>query len=163
MPSNALIILAEGFEEIEAVTAVDVLRRAEIEVTLAGLDNSEIKGAHGLLVKTDKNLNEAGSDYDACVLPGGMPGAANLAASIRRLPRCSWFAGYVAGHSRPSFGHFRHPAYHRRQLRRRPSALADRHRCHRGLFMVTRRRLQLRWIYLLFRSLRQVRACPRQQ
>jgi 4-methyl-5(b-hydroxyethyl)-thiazole monophosphate biosynthesis len=81
MGKRAVVILAEGFEEIEAITSIDVLRRAEIEVTVAGLNGLTVKGSRGVTVTADKTLAEAGVDYDACVLPGGMPGASNLAAS----------------------------------------------------------------------------------
>jgi 4-methyl-5(b-hydroxyethyl)-thiazole monophosphate biosynthesis len=83
MAKKAIIILAQGFEEIEAVTAIDILRRADIDLTVAGLDSQEVKGAHDLVIKADKRLAEAGEDFDACILPGGMPGATNLAASER--------------------------------------------------------------------------------
>lgn len=76
-----IIILAEGFEEIEAVTVIDMLRRAGIEVTVAGLDNINVRGSGGLNIVADKRLDETGTDYDACIFPGGMPGAANLAGS----------------------------------------------------------------------------------
>lgn len=83
MAKKTIIILADGFEEIEAVTVIDILRRTGIEVTVAGLDNIEIKGSRGLKVRADKKLAESGSDFDACVLPGGAQGANNLAASQR--------------------------------------------------------------------------------
>jgi protein deglycase len=82
MAKKALIILAEGFEEIEAVTAIDVLRRAGVEVTAAGLTDTRVKGSRGVIVLTEKTLEVAlKCDFDALVLPGGIPGAANLAAS----------------------------------------------------------------------------------
>ncbi|MCX5696398.1 MAG: DJ-1/PfpI family protein [Candidatus Omnitrophica bacterium] len=81
MSKNAIVILAEGFEEIEAVTCIDVLRRANINVTAAGLSGTLVKGSHGITLAADKKLEQAGSDFDVLVLPGGMPGAANLAAS----------------------------------------------------------------------------------
>jgi 4-methyl-5(b-hydroxyethyl)-thiazole monophosphate biosynthesis len=83
MNKKAIIILAEGFEEIEASTPVDVLRRADVDVTVAGLGATLIKGAHGLAYETDVELEDAGDDYDALVLPGGGPGARNLAASSK--------------------------------------------------------------------------------
>lgn len=74
--------LAEGFEEIEAVTAVDVLRRAGINAeTVSVTGNLTVTGSHTIPVKADLLFNDA--DYDGCdmiVLPGGMPGTANLAA-----------------------------------------------------------------------------------
>jgi 4-methyl-5(b-hydroxyethyl)-thiazole monophosphate biosynthesis len=81
MPKKAIVILAEGFEEIEAVTAVDILRRAGINVTVAGVSDIKVTGARGLAMIADKKLEATDMDFDACVLPGGMPGAANLASS----------------------------------------------------------------------------------
>ena len=83
MVKKVLIPLAEGFEEIEAVTLIDVLKRAGIEVTVAGLENIEVTGAYAkLTVKTDKLLQDVTSDkFDMMVLAGGMPGSENLANS----------------------------------------------------------------------------------
>ncbi|MCX5714995.1 MAG: DJ-1/PfpI family protein [Candidatus Omnitrophica bacterium] len=81
MEKTAIVILAKGFEEIEAVTCIDVLRRANINVTVAGLKDARIKGSHGITFLADKRLDDAGSNFDVVVLPGGMPGAKNLAAS----------------------------------------------------------------------------------
>ena len=79
---KVLVLLAEGFEEIEAVTPVIILRRAEVDVTIAGIDVIEVKGARGVVYKADILLKDAPVDsFDAVVLPGGMPGAENLAAS----------------------------------------------------------------------------------
>jgi protein deglycase len=75
---RVLVPLAAGFEEIEAVTIVDVLRRAEIDVVVAGLEAGLVKGSHGISVSPDALLREIQSlDFDAIVLPGG-PGVANL-------------------------------------------------------------------------------------
>ena len=72
--------LAEGFEEVEATTIVDLLRRAEIEVkTVSIMDDKLVTGAHGMSLQADLLFEEA--DYDTCemiVLPGGMPGALHL-------------------------------------------------------------------------------------
>ena len=87
MKRSALVLLAEGFEEVEAVTPIDYLRRAGIEVTVASVDgNLLVKGARGIVVNADFTLydlvNQQGSAaYDAIIIPGGMPGAANIAAS----------------------------------------------------------------------------------
>ncbi len=71
--------LADGFEEIEAITIVDVLRRAEVETVMAGLATRDVKGAHGIVVRADRLLAEVeGETWDAVVLPGGLPGATNL-------------------------------------------------------------------------------------
>jgi len=74
-----LIPLAEGFEEIEAVTNIDVLRRAGLDVITAGIGSKNIEGDHGIKIEADTEINEIdAADLDAVVLPGGMPGAANL-------------------------------------------------------------------------------------
>lgn len=80
MAKKAIVVLAEGFEEIEAVTPVDILRRAGVEVEVVGLGADEVAGAHGVTCKTDRALGET-EDADAVILPGGLPGADNLAAS----------------------------------------------------------------------------------
>jgi 4-methyl-5(b-hydroxyethyl)-thiazole monophosphate biosynthesis len=81
MSKRAVVILAEGFEEIEAATPVDVLRRAGVEVVLAGLAAGPVKGAHGLSYLTDAVLPELSGEFDLLVLPGGMPGAKNIGDS----------------------------------------------------------------------------------
>lgn len=69
---KALIILADGFEEIEAFTVIDVLRRANIEVTSAGLMSAVVEGAHKIRTMADKTLSAANLDtFDALILPGG--------------------------------------------------------------------------------------------
>ncbi len=80
MAKKAIVVLAEGFEEIEAVTPVDILRRAGVEVELVGLDALEVTGAHGVTLRADRLLGDT-EDADAIILPGGLPGAENLAAS----------------------------------------------------------------------------------
>lgn len=77
----AAVLLAEGFEEIETATPVDVLRRAGVEVTLAGVDGLVHKGAHGLTYNADAKAEGLAGDFDLVVLPGGMPGAKNLGES----------------------------------------------------------------------------------
>jgi len=74
--------LAEGFEEIEAISIIDVLRRADFDVTVISITKSiEVCGAHDIIVKADSLFEDV--DYkiiDMIVLPGGMPGAENLKA-----------------------------------------------------------------------------------
>lgn len=85
MPS-ALVPLADGFEEIEAVTIIDVLRRADIDVTVAGLEAGPVTGSHGISIEPDMTLAEAsGGDYDMIALPGGLPGAEHLANNQRLI------------------------------------------------------------------------------
>jgi 4-methyl-5(b-hydroxyethyl)-thiazole monophosphate biosynthesis len=83
MSKHALLFLAEGFEETEAVTPLDLLRRAGVEVTAVSVTKDrEVVGAHGIKLLADVTIAEASElDFHALVLPGGMPGAANLAAS----------------------------------------------------------------------------------
>lgn len=73
------VMLADGFEEIEALATVDILRRAGIECNIIGIDKLELNGAHEIKVKADEIINENLKEYDMIVLPGGMPGATNLA------------------------------------------------------------------------------------
>ena len=82
--SRVLVPLAEGFEEIEAVTIVDLLRRAGIEVETAALGERSVTGSHGIAVEADGRLADVEhADYDMIVLPGGMPGADHLKNDAR--------------------------------------------------------------------------------
>ncbi len=84
--AKILIPLAPGFEEIEAITNIDVLRRAGLDVLTAGIGSNEIEGDHGIKVETDTEISKVdASDLSAVVLPGGMPGAANLRDSDQLL------------------------------------------------------------------------------
>lgn len=75
------VFLAQGFEEIEALTVVDVMRRAGLEtLTVSVNDEPQVIGAHGIPVVADLMYTEVNfNDADWLILPGGMPGAANLA------------------------------------------------------------------------------------
>ena len=74
------VFLAEGFEEIEALAPVDVLRRAGVEVKTVGIGSKTVTGAHGISVICDLDESEAAADssLEGIVLPGGMPGTLNL-------------------------------------------------------------------------------------
>ena len=81
-----LVPLANGFEEIEAMTIMDVLRRAGLKVVTAGLSGMRIKGSSGVEVIADELLDDINPDeFSAIVLPGGYPGYLNLAASEKVL------------------------------------------------------------------------------
>lgn len=81
---NALVFLAPGFEEIEASTIIDILRRSGVEVTVAGLVPGPIEGAHGLKFMPDKSIEEVSArGFDAVVCPGGAPGFENLRRNQR--------------------------------------------------------------------------------
>lgn len=84
--NESYLFLADGFEEIEAMATTDILRRAGMTVRTVAVntnDEFEVTGAHGVPVKADLLLNDVGiSDTTQwLILPGGMPGATNLAAS----------------------------------------------------------------------------------
>lgn len=81
---KVLVILAEGFEELEAVTVIDVLRRAEIEVVTAGLKEGPVTSARRIRIIPEMELEAVDAeDFDMVVLPGGQPGTNNLAADGR--------------------------------------------------------------------------------
>ncbi|WKY49005.1 DJ-1/PfpI family protein [Eubacteriaceae bacterium ES3] len=79
---KVLVFLAPGFEEVEALTVVDYLRRVNsIQVEMVSIaDSLQVLGSHQIEVKADKNISALKNleDYDAAIIPGGMPGAANL-------------------------------------------------------------------------------------
>ncbi|MBR3680919.1 MAG: DJ-1/PfpI family protein [Clostridia bacterium] len=77
-----IVLLAEGFEELEALSPVDILRRENIEVKTVGIGGREITGAHGIRVICDLLPSEVErSRLEAVIFPGGMPGSLNLDAS----------------------------------------------------------------------------------
>lgn len=77
-----VVFLADGFEEVEALAPVDVMRRAGLDVKLAGVTGREVTGSHGITVKTDMAAEDVDPQaLEAMVLPGGLPGTHNLEAS----------------------------------------------------------------------------------
>jgi protein deglycase len=77
--NTVAVVLADGFEEIEAVTVIDVLRRADVLVSVVGVDDTTIRGAHDIWVQADLSLEDAKHrTFSWLVLPGGMPGATRL-------------------------------------------------------------------------------------
>jgi 4-methyl-5(b-hydroxyethyl)-thiazole monophosphate biosynthesis len=89
MSKNVLVFLADGFEEVEAITPIDYLRRAGITVCAASVaGNAAVQGSHGVAVAADTGIAELSrqgrlvpDSWDGVLLPGGIPGAPNLAAS----------------------------------------------------------------------------------
>jgi 4-methyl-5(b-hydroxyethyl)-thiazole monophosphate biosynthesis len=77
---KAIVLLADGFEEVEGITQIDFLRRAGIETVVAGVTGRDVVGGHDIRVNTDITLDEVMDDFDAIVLPGGATGAENIAA-----------------------------------------------------------------------------------
>lgn len=81
---TVLVPLAEGFEELEAITIIDLLRRAEIEVVVAGLEDGPIRASRDTVHLADMTLDQAlQRSYEMVVLPGGLPGADHLNADPR--------------------------------------------------------------------------------
>lgn len=76
------IFLADGFEEIEALTVVDLLRRAKIDITMVSImESKSVYGSHGIAVEADTTFDSFDFDgVDMLILPGGMPGTSNLDA-----------------------------------------------------------------------------------
>ena len=74
--ASVLVPLAQGCEELEAITIVDLMRRAGIDVVTAGLDDQPVKASRGTVLVPDTTLDDAlNREYDMVVLPGGLPGA----------------------------------------------------------------------------------------
>ncbi len=93
MSKKVILLLAEGFEDVEAVTPADYLRRAGAEVVVAAVGGTKtVKSSRGLSVLADTTLADLSAagrlqavHWDAVVIPGGMPGSANIAASLTAL------------------------------------------------------------------------------
>lgn len=83
------LLLAQGFEEVEAIACLDVLRRAQVEAITVGVTGRVVTGAHGIAVQCDKTIDEVGTQggFNGIILPGGMPGTVNLERSdaVREL------------------------------------------------------------------------------
>ena len=98
--AKVLVPLADGCEELEAVTIVDLLRRAGVEVVTAGLKPGVVKASRGVQLVPDVTLDAVlQDDFDMVVLPGGMPGAAHLkddARIVELLKRMAAAGKYTA-------------------------------------------------------------------
>jgi len=104
MDKKVLVPLADGAEEIEAMTIIDVLRRAGAEVTVAGIGALEVTAAHGVRLLADRLISECTDEtYDLIALPGGMPGSKNLRDSkpladllVKQQQADRWYAAICA-------------------------------------------------------------------
>lgn len=85
MSLKAMVLLAPGFEDLEAVTVIDLLRRAKFQVSVISLHEDEVIGARGTRLITDSNLSllDKQAVFDIIILPGGQPGVNNLSADPR--------------------------------------------------------------------------------
>lgn len=72
------ILFKEGYEEVEALTPADILRRANVHVDLVGMDSDTVTSSHQIVIKMDKVFDETINEYDGIVLPGGLPGSTSL-------------------------------------------------------------------------------------
>ncbi len=76
------VLFADGTEEIEGLTPVDILRRAGATCDIVSVGDKYLTGSHNIVIKADKLINEIDkNEYDAVVIPGGMPGATNIASN----------------------------------------------------------------------------------
>ncbi|HQU14542.1 MAG: DJ-1 family protein [Chromatiales bacterium 21-64-14] len=121
--ARVLVPLAEGFEEVEAVTVIDLLRRAGIQVVSAGLESGPVTASRGVVIVPDADLDTVMDDhFDMVVLPGGGPGADRLdrdprirallqrmadagkyTAAICAAPKVLGHAGLLTGRAATSF------------------------------------------------------------
>jgi 4-methyl-5(b-hydroxyethyl)-thiazole monophosphate biosynthesis len=85
------VFLAEGFEEGESLFVIDILRRAGFQCDSVSIKEEMVKGSHDIVVKADKIINDEIKDYDMIVLPGGLPGAANLRDDERVIDLVKYF------------------------------------------------------------------------
>ena len=96
--TKVAVVFAEGFEEIEALSPVDVFRRAGFDCSMIGIESTSVTGSHGIQVAMDGVFDGNFADYDLVVLPGGMPGSTNLRdnqALIASLQEASKAGKYV--------------------------------------------------------------------
>lgn len=78
-----LVPISNGFEEIEAISIIDICRRANLDVTIAAIENIQTIGAHNIKIEADTMIeNVLSTDFDMIVLPGGLPNAFTLADNI---------------------------------------------------------------------------------
>ena len=100
MTRKVLVPIADGTEEIEAVTIIDVLRRAGADVTVASVGKIQTTASRGVKIVADCLIDECGErDFDLVVLPGGMPGAAHLrdSATLKKILLRQQAAGNMYG------------------------------------------------------------------
>ncbi|MFA6970560.1 MAG: DJ-1 family glyoxalase III [Gallionella sp.] len=97
---RVLVLFAQGSEELETVSIVNILRRAGVDVTLAGLSTGALRGSRGITIQPDTTLDAVLHDsFDMIVLPGGQPGSRHLQADARVIKLVQQMAGlgrYVA-------------------------------------------------------------------
>ncbi len=93
--SRIAVFFAKGYEEIEALTVVDLCRRAGLDIDMVSVtEEKDVESSHGVVVRMDKTFSQADFDtYDMLVLPGGMPGTKNLEAHGGLMAQIDAFYG----------------------------------------------------------------------
>lgn len=147
-----VVFLAEGFEEVEALAPVDIMRRAGLEVVMAGVTGMEVTGSHGIKVAADMAAKDVDvSKLDGMVLPGGLPGTLNLeqsqavqscldrcveegklVAAICAAPSILAHKGLLKGRKATAFPNFQ------KDLTEGGAALAEEYVCRDGQFLTAR-------------------------
>lgn len=101
---KAIVLFKEGFEELEALSVVDVLRRAQMECAMIGMDDLKVKSSHGIEVTMDQLFDQSVYDADVVVIPGGLPGSTLLRDDERVMhilkdfnEKNKWIAAICAG------------------------------------------------------------------
>lgn len=89
--NRVAVILADGFEEIEALTVVDVMRRAGETCHMISIKNLSVIGGHNIIVQADAIIDDKIKDYDLLVFPGGMPGSTNLQTNSKVVELVKYF------------------------------------------------------------------------
>ena len=89
--ARVAVLMAEGYEESETLTIVDILRRLEIECHTFYFKDRMVKGMQGMVIEADKPFGEEVKDYDVLVLPGGRPGGANLRENPEVIKMVQYF------------------------------------------------------------------------
>ncbi len=90
---RAAVLLADGFEEVEAITSIDFLRRADVQVTIVGVTGASVTGGHGIVIETDTTIDSYNDMPEAIVIPGGAGGAENISASGQSIDLIRKVAG----------------------------------------------------------------------
>lgn len=80
---KVIVLFKEGYEEVEALSTVDVLRRAGVTCIMVGMDDLNVKSSHDITIQMDKVFDESAYEADIVVLPGGLPGATSLRDDTR--------------------------------------------------------------------------------
>lgn len=89
--AKVAVLMAEGFEESETITIVDLLRRGNIECHTFSLNDDYVLGMHQMIIKSDKIFSDEIKEYDVLILPGGRPGGDNLKNNTKVIEMVKYF------------------------------------------------------------------------